>query len=628
MKPTLRTALIIWLLFTSFSLLKAQPGTLDSSFGVNGKVTENFATIRFGSDPIAIQADGKIVVAATFEYGITQSYFVLSRFNTNGSIDSSFGSNGKVNTLFDTGYYTGAVATCITIQNDNKILVGGYVYHPFIGPDYFAISRYMPNGNLDSTFGNNGKEVDFIGPFPKENEIFSVALQADGKIIADGNSDGYCVVRYKSNGILDSSFAVNGILRTQNMIYSGLTTVHLQSDGKIVTGENVLDFSTYYSNFGVTRLLPSGLYDSSFGINGQVLTDFYGNIDNLYSVAILNNGSIIAAGGTIENAVNGSYIALVKYNINGKIDSTFGSNGKVTTKLGETGVFANKVMEQEDGKLIISGQTDAGNVLVARFKANGTIDSSFGINGKSVFNFSAGTYSHSAALQKDGKIICLADPGISLARVKGDDPITVSLRKNISVTEGNTGLTPAVFQVVLSKASSLPVKVNFKTLDGTAIKGSDYKNATGTVTIKAGKLSASVTVNVIGDAVKEPNETFSLIIANPVNATLGSMDTATCLIKNDDAGFAADDSNTDDVQTAGLGIKVYPNPVKEILNIEGLHAATKTNISIFDIQGNAIIKATTGNSNFAVNVKKLAPGTYYVKIDSGIKTETIKFIKE
>ena len=106
------------------------------------------------------------------------------------------------------------------------------------------------------------------------------------------------------------------------------------------------------------------------------------------------------------------------------------------------------------------------------------------------------------------------------------------------------------------------------------------------------------------------------------------MDTATCLIKNDDAGFTANDANADDVQTASSGIKVYPNPVKEILNIQGLNAGTKANISILDMQGNAIIKTTTGNSTCSVNVKKLVAGTYYVKIDVAGKTETIKFIKE
>ena len=119
-----------------------------------------------------------------------------------------------------------------------------------------------------------------------------------------------------------------------------------------------------------------------------------------------------------------------------------------------------------------------------------------------------------------------------------------------------------------------------------------------------------------------------MVISNPINATLGDLDTATCLIKNDDAGLAANASNEDDLQAGNNQIKLYPNPVKDILTIEGLNANTKTHISIVDVQGNTIIKTVSGNSSCTVKVKQLTPGTYYVKIETGIKTETIKFIKE
>ena len=233
-----------------------------------------------------------------------------------------------------------------------------------------------------------------------------------------------------------------------------------------------------------------------------------------------------------------------------------------------------------------------------------------------------------SALQKDGNIIVVGAGSFDAARVKGDPPITVSIRKNISVTEGNTGFTPATFQVVLNRISNLPVKVKVKTIDGTAIKGSDYNANSGTLTIKPGKLSVPVTVNIIADNIKEPNETFSLVLAQPVNAILGDLDTAICLIKNDDVAFAENTFSKDDLQTNNSKIKLYPNPAKEILYIEGLNTNIKTNITVVDVNGNTLIRKIINNKSCSINIRQIVAGTYYVKIGNGIKTITLKFIKE
>src|SRR6478735_7276802 len=165
------------------------------------------------------------------------SFIVSFSFAQAGTLDSSFGVNGKVITTFGTvGYATGK-AEPVAIQQDEKIVVGGYVFHPVVGPDYFALARYLPNGKPDSSFGINGKSKEFIGPFPKENEIYSLAQQSDGKILAGGYSDGYCVVRYKTSGFIDSSFGINGIVRTPDPSFcNAVSSVNMLKDGKIIAG--------------------------------------------------------------------------------------------------------------------------------------------------------------------------------------------------------------------------------------------------------------------------------------------------------------------------------------------------------------------------------------------------------
>jgi len=205
------------------------------------------------------------------------------------------------------------------------------------------------------------------------------------------------------------------------------------------------------------------------------------------------------------------------------------------------------------------------------------------------------------------------------------DPIIVSIQKNISVFEGNSGTTPAKFKIALNKASTSDVFVNYTTKNLNATAGSDYTATSGTLRIKAGKVSGSVSVPVIGDNIKESNERFAFVISNPVNVTLGTTDSVICIIKNDDPSFTSATS-TDEIKTTS--IKVYPNPVKDVLTIEGLNANTKTTISIIDQQGKIIAVNSTTNSVFTQSIKQLTAGTYFVKIESGNKIETIKFIKQ
>gem|GEM_PF-3504254 len=622
MKIFLRTSIA----FISFFLLTisksfSQAGTLDSSFGANGKVTSNFGYANLTATASAIQNDGRIVVAGTQGVIISgQANIVVARYNTNGNLDLTFGNNGKVNTYFDTGDYTGCVATTILIQPDKKILVGGYVYHPFVGPDYFALVRYLPNGNLDSTFGKDGKVMDFIGPYPKENELLALVLLKDGKILAAGYSDGGCLVRYNPSGVRDSSFVANGVLRINGGAVHGLS---VQTDGKILAAGSE-------ESFLVSRFLPNGLYDSTFGINGKAAAKFLQGHSEAYAVNILDNGDIIASGATRNDSLQVYILALVKYKANGTIDSSFGINGQALTKAGGQyiSLTSGNVLIQNDKKIVVAGNIILQNFMVWRFTSNGTTDSTFGDNGRAETNFGSTSNSYSIALLRDGKIIAAGIPYFSLARFKGDEPVTVSILKNISTFEGDSGTTPVTFRVVLNKPSTQTIKVHYATKDGTAKAGSDYVAKSETLTLKPGQVAKNIVVNLIGDNVVEPNEKFYLQLSNPQNAILGTLSTATCLIKNDDAGFTGTGSGEDNFTINKNAITLYPNPVKDVLKLQGLNTNKKTTISIVDVQGKVVMKTTASNTSSSLNVKQLQAGTYLVKIESDNHVTTLKFVKE
>lgn len=186
---------------------------------------------------VAIQVDQRIVVAGTSD-GRSSSDYALARYNTDGSLDHTFNNTGKVNTDFN-----GQIdeATCMVIQADGKIIAAGVSENP---QDFdFSLARYLPNGKLDRTFSQDGKVITNFGP-GAEDDLYAVALQPDGKIVAAGSTHivthldiKFAVVRYTSNGSLDPTFGTGG--KTTTFIGDNScdgSAVAIQADGKIIVG--------------------------------------------------------------------------------------------------------------------------------------------------------------------------------------------------------------------------------------------------------------------------------------------------------------------------------------------------------------------------------------------------------
>jgi uncharacterized delta-60 repeat protein len=401
----------------------AVAGGLDPTFGNGGKVTTYVGSSNSYANAVAIQSDGKIVVA-----GVP----LLTRYNSNGSLDTSFGTNGIVNV---SGIDSGAD---VAIQPDGKILVAGNP-KSVVGKTNFEVARLNSNGSLDTTFGTNGIASQPPSDVFAEPFVHSIALQSDGKILvagevfpSQGNFSMFQLVRYNSDGSLDS-------IRTFDVgIYAYPTALVIQADGKILLAGNSYDGNAPGYRLAFVRLNPDLTFDSTFGGNGTLLTDF-GNVGLFnYSIALQSDGKMVAVG-ELGCAPCSSYLpqgykfALARFNTGGSVDTTFGTNGVVIPNLSDIAPMQDfgiqelkTIVIQPDGKLIVGLDTFDGShyhFLLTRFNANGSLDTTFGIAGEITAAFS--NYKddvHAVALQPDGRIIAAGstnngmNTGIALAR--------------------------------------------------------------------------------------------------------------------------------------------------------------------------------------------------------------------
>ena len=432
---TKRRQLFIVTVFLNFAVTAfAAPGELDPAFGGAGKVISQISDSTDFAAAVAIQPDGKIVVAGEAVNAGTDDFFV-ARYNSNGTLDPTFGSGGKVVTDFNN---RDNAAYAVALQSDGKIVAGGYAKNASFS-NVFALARYNPNGTLDTTFGVNGRTTL---SFTNINDVISsVIILPDGKILAAGSTFvntlttgiDFSLARFNADGTLDTTFADNGKLTTA--IGAGnksdyLRDAKLQPDGKIVAaGYSVTQFTTSDGDMALVRYNPNGTLDASFGSNGKVVTDFQGGHDEAQAVVIQPDGKIVAGGLATTSTIYD--FALARYNPDGTLDPAFDGDGKVTTSFSTDVDLANDLLLQPNGKLVAVGQTalGSGNFALARYNANGSLDATFDGDGR--LHTAVGSSedaAYAAALQPDGKILAVGYAIVNnfldtaLVRYQGDTP--------------------------------------------------------------------------------------------------------------------------------------------------------------------------------------------------------------
>lgn len=361
-----------------------QPGDLDPRFGSGGKVITSLGQGDDFARSVAIQSDGKIVAAGFSHIELGVSDTALTRYNADGSLDTMFGSGGKVSTAIGAGD-DGAFS--VAIQPDGKIVAAGISCYDVTlcqdgGGQGFTLTRYNADGSLDAGFGSGGIVVTPIG------WASSVAIQTDGKIVAAGsNQTDFVLARYNADGSLDTGFGSGGIVTT-NMggVYGDFAySLAIQSDGKIVAAGGSFN-GNYDDDWVLARYYADGSLDTGFGSGGIVVTD----MGIAYSVAIRSDGKILAAGFSCSDVVacqggGGIDFALARYNADGSLDSGFGSGGRVVTRIvGRS--FAYSLAIQSDEKIVAAGESYEApppnhDFALVRYNTDGSRDRTFGGDG-------------------------------------------------------------------------------------------------------------------------------------------------------------------------------------------------------------------------------------------------------
>lgn len=386
---------LTFLLFNlAISISYAQSGSLDSTFGTSGVVSTGFGGMYETAESVTIQSDGKIVVVGSSGMEVPRiGVIAIARYNSsNGSIDNTFGSGGIVNTRFnDANFYYGH---SVAMQSDGKIVVAGHRGDTTTNTIYsFVVARYNSDGSLNNVWGN------------LPGRAHSVALQSDGKTVVAGTSgSGIGLMRFNTNDSYDTTFGSNGIVTTTvGSGNCGGNSVVIQGDGKIVVAGGNGDFV-------LVRYKSNGSLDSTFGSGGIVTTDFGSSSDYGMSTTIQIDGKIVVAG--ISNNGTNAVVALARYNTNGSLDNTFGTGGKVTTSSGSEGLVGNSVAIQNDGKIVVAGRKDTSSpglpgssFAVVKYNSNGSLDNTFGTGGIASTHVYVGDEGLSTAIQNDGKIV-------------------------------------------------------------------------------------------------------------------------------------------------------------------------------------------------------------------------------
>ncbi len=402
----MKLLLLPFLALFVFTTVVAQPGALDSDFSADGKVLETFDSGSERGGAVIVQPDGMILVGG-FAYLQGDYDFVIVRYNSAGSLDNTFGGGtGKVSCNFGALYDDYAID--MVLEANGNITLAGHTTSPSTGV-YICLARFLPDGEVDMSFGTFGQVIVPTGSDYYVIEAMDVSSTGKYAVTGRETPSTFFVAQFNNDGTIDTGFDTDGIVTFDPVVGMNKgNDIKYQSDGKlVVTG--------YYSgnlaiNVIVARYNTDGTLDNTFSLDGIVETDFLNNsADEGSALHLYDNGKILVAG------VTGSDIALIRYNSDGTLDLTFNGSGKKSIDFGAA-ESATAITVQPDGKLLLAGTTDLGvngSYMLVRTDSDGMVDNTFGTNGQVVTTFGSYDYAvlNSIALQPNLRIVVTGGAG-------------------------------------------------------------------------------------------------------------------------------------------------------------------------------------------------------------------------
>ncbi|HEY6328788.1 MAG TPA: hypothetical protein VI756_05590 [Blastocatellia bacterium] len=511
-------------------------GTVDTSFGNLGTVTFGPAA-GFGISTMALQSNGQIVLLGS---DASDTDFELIRLNTDGSIDGTFGGIGQVITSFGVP----AVGLALAIQPDGDIIAGGGA------GNFAALARYNPDGSLDSTFGTNG-----LVQFQNSSAlVLSLALQANGQIIVGGISGAgifflfnflgviqgaqFMVARLNSNGTLDTQFATGGVSLLSIGAGAMVSQVALQSNGQIVAG-GISEQTNGVLDFALARYNTDGSLDTAFGSAGEVVANFDGQSDAIFGLAIQPDGKLVAAGASLVpfssdvlfpavspastklkpnnlsfvfmfGIANGQ-IALARFNTDGSLDSTFGSSGVVETSYNQ-GAAAFACLIESDGKIVVAGTGDLQGdavMILARY-SSGVLIPAFSVSvsqtsqtvaAGSTANYTVGVQTATGLTPPSGAVSLSASisPSSATGISATFNPTSVSVGGTSTLAVATSASTPnGAYTITISATAGGVTETTTATLMVTG-PGFSLGLADSSITAEPGtKVPVTITINRTG----------------------------------------------------------------------------------------------------------------------------------
>jgi uncharacterized delta-60 repeat protein len=578
-------------------------GTLDNTFNGTGQLNSGYGGSSEQLLSMVIQPDGKLIAAGTTT--VTNADFVVARYNSDGTADNTFDSDGRVVTNLGSG---NDQAMAVAVQSDGKIVAAGYFNNG--SNNDFALVRYNANGSIDNSFSGDGIVTHAIGA--SGEQINAIAIQPDGKIVVAGtavmtNND-FAVARYNTDGSLDVTFDSDGIVTTA----VGASTdqangIVLQPDGKIVV------VGTSSSDFAVVRYNTDGSIDLTFDADGKATTPIGVSTDVATGVDLQTDGKIVV-GGYANMGTND--FAVARYNTDGSLDATFDSDGKATTAIGLTTDVASAIDIAGDGKIILAGYSYNGlnnDFALVRYNTDGSPDNTFGVGGKATFDLFTGAADAATAAKIYGDLVYLG--GTATTELGQDFTLAAVLSPQsalplelLSFTGNiNNGAAHLIWQTT-NERNTLEFVIE-KSLDGV-------------VYVDAGTVPS---VNNPG------NHTYTF--TDPNIGTPGIKKIYYRLKQKDiDGQFTYSGIVTLTLAGNGNIVRLTPNPVDAMASLM-ITAAEREAITylIIDSKG-SIIKTvktalTPGSNRITINMSDLKTGTYTLDVRGTVTKEQLRFLK-
>ena len=651
----MRTFHLIFSLVFYSTICFAQSGYPDLTFRDHGQIVDHLGGTLDFLKTIELQDDQKILAAGFSNAGSTRDMAVV-RYLSDGSRDSTFGTDGLV--LIDFAQGSDACNAIVEL-NDGRILLAGDVQ---AGNDYdYGVTRLFSDGNIDSTFGINGKVITDIGG---AYEIpYAMKVQQDDKIVIAGHSPGnggdadFAMVRLYPDGKVDSTFGEAGIVKTNITRSDEARDLAILPNGRIILAGFTTSLGSDMADFAMIRYLSDGSMDKTFGVGGMAITDLegFGRGDYANSMLIEADGKIVLGGAANFAPGAEGDLGMVRYKPDGERDSTFGVNGVFIHGLASNDKIES-IARQSDGKYILSGVTNvlfSQDWLLARVNNNGTLDTSFGDEGLIVSSFAGdGDWASDVLIQKDSRIVQAGYNGdftkldFILERFIADLVVDVSLQD-----ASCPGTTDGIIDLTVSGGSppyeySLDSGLTFQTSPifgglGAGIYSPMIVDAGGlfvvvgpyTITEPSGPFIIEVivtgnTITIVAEGTGpfayslngSPFGTSNIFTDLPDGTYQPAvLDFNGCVVSGDEVVI-----NISGIQSFenSISLTLTPNPVKDFMKIHASEIQSIVNVEIINVNGRIImhenmIADKAGNLFF--DIRSVPAGLYILRISRNEK---------